>query len=99
MATVESPSKAGRPRTWEPCQIGRNIETVCGRKRIRLDDLAASAGISVPTLYRIVGGQTPDPKVSTLKAIADALDVTVDRLIRKRAEPSRGPSRSVRRPA
>lgn len=99
MPHVHAAGKSGRPRSWQPCQIGRNIESVCGRRGVRLEDLASSAGVSLPTLYRIVGGLTPDPKVSTLKAIADSLDVTVDRLIRKTAEPARGRTRSVRRPA
>jgi transcriptional regulator with XRE-family HTH domain len=46
------------------------------RRGVRLDELAARAGVGRATLY-----QLNDPKVSTAKAIADALGVTVDRLI------------------
>jgi transcriptional regulator with XRE-family HTH domain len=43
---------------------------------MHLDELAERAGVGRATLY-----QLNDPKVSTAKAIAECLGVTIDRLI------------------
>jgi transcriptional regulator with XRE-family HTH domain len=48
------------------------------RRGIHLDELAERAGLSRTVFYTL-----NDPKVSTAKALADALGVTVDRLIRE----------------
>jgi len=51
------------------------------RRGIHLDELAERAGLSRTVFYTL-----NDPKVSTARAIADALGVTLDRLTRD--EPS-----------
>jgi len=54
---------------------------------MHIDDLAAAAGITPQGIY-----QLKDPRVSTARAIADALGITLDRLTRD--EPaSKRPSR------
>jgi DNA-binding XRE family transcriptional regulator len=47
------------------------------RRGMHIDDLAAAAGITPQCIY-----QLKDPRVSTARAIADALGVTLDRLTR-----------------
>ena len=84
MATAERHA-GGRPRTREPSALFVRIEAMAKRRGMRLDELAARAGLSIATLYNI-----GDPKVSTAKAIADALGVTMDKLV----DP---PQRSARR--
>lgn len=98
MATGSDRHAGGRPRTWEPCDLGKRIERIAARKRMSLEALAAASGVGLNTLYRVIGGQTPDPRVSTVSALADALGVTIDRLM-QRAPTARGTSRSARRPA
>ena len=68
----------GRPRTREPSALFLRIEEMAKRRGMRLDDVADAAGVSVACIY-----QLNDPKVSTAKALADALGVTIDRLVRR----------------
>ena len=77
MATLRQVDRhpGGRPRTREPSRLFVRLEAMARRRGLRLDQLAAKAGVSVATLYNI-----GDPKLSTAKALADALGVTVDRL-------------------
>jgi transcriptional regulator with XRE-family HTH domain len=77
MATIRQVDRhpGGRPRTREPSRLFVRLEAMARRRGLRLDQLAAKAGVSVATLYNI-----GDPKLSTAKALADALGVTVDRL-------------------
>ena len=46
------------------------------RRFDRAVDLAAAAGIEPSTLHKIEAGRVPDPRFSTIKALADALGVT-----------------------
>lgn len=77
MATVsEKRHPGGRPRVREASALFLKVQRLAFRRGLHLDDVASRAGIATTTLYRLV-----DPKVSTAKAIADALGITVDRLI------------------
>jgi len=82
MATVAERQSGGRPRTREPSALFLRIQGMAKRRGMKLDELADRAGLCVATLYNI-----GDPKVSTAKAIAAVLGVTVDRLVE---EPKRG---------
>lgn len=98
MATVSDRHAGGRPRTAARSPLGKRIEDLALRQGMTMEQLAAAARIPVSTLYRVTTGETPDPRVSTVQAIAAALRITVDRLMQTR-RPSRETSRSVRRPA
>lgn len=76
MATVSERHPGGRPRVRPASPLFERIEAMAKRRGLRLDQLAERAGVCVATLYNI-----GDPKVSTAKALADALGVTIDRLI------------------
>jgi transcriptional regulator with XRE-family HTH domain len=76
VATVSERHAGGRPRVHEPSELFVRVERLARSRGLHLDELAAKAGISTPTLY-----QLRDPKVSTAKAIAAALGITIDRLI------------------
>jgi DNA-binding phage protein len=78
MATVNRQRHAGgRPRTRAPSSLFLRIEKLARRRGMRLDEVASKAGLCIATLYNI-----GDPKVSTAKALADALGTTIDRLTR-----------------
>lgn len=49
--------------------------------KLRTEDISSISGIPVGTLSKIFAGITKDPKIGTLIAIAEALNVTVDYLI------------------
>jgi transcriptional regulator with XRE-family HTH domain len=65
----------GRPRSREPSALFQRVEILTKRRGLSLQDVAIRAGVSVACIY-----QLDDPRISTAKAIADALGVTVDRL-------------------
>jgi transcriptional regulator with XRE-family HTH domain len=93
MASVSERHPGGRPRTREASALFLRIKALAKRRGLRLDQLADKAGVCVATLYNI-----HDPKVSTAKALAAALGITIDRLTQT-AEPCRETGRSARRPA
>lgn len=84
MASVSDRHAGGRPRTREPSELYVRVESLAKRRGLRLDDLAAAAGIGRSTLYRL-----HDPRVSTVQAIAGALGITVDRLLSPPKRPAR----------
>ena len=51
------------------------------KSKLRTEDISAISGIPVGTLSKIFAGITKDPKIGTLIAISNALDVSVDYLI------------------
>ena len=70
----------GRPRTRPVSPLGQTILALAARRRMTLDTLSESCGVNLSTLYGVIGG-TSDPKLSTVAAIAEALGVTLDRLV------------------
>lgn len=82
----------GRPRKLSRNAIGRRIDELAGRRSLTIYDLAKLSGISVPSIHRLATIRQPDPKVSTVVALAEALGVTVDELL---ATPARHSRRSI----
>ena len=60
--------------------IYERIKAICDQREIPIYQLEAKAGVSNGT---IGGWRTADPKMSTLKKVADALGVTIDELIKE----------------
>lgn len=63
--------------------IAKNIKKYREKKGISQDKLSKLAGITLHTITKIESGATPDPRIETVKKIADALGVSVDELLRK----------------
>lgn len=81
MATVSEKRHAGgRPRKLKRSPLGQAIERLAAAKGMHMDELAEKAGISFVTLHLICTGRTKSPKLDTVKAIATALGVKIDRL-------------------
>jgi len=81
MATAsEKPRGKGRPRSRPLCPAGERITRYAKARGMNVQQLAAAASLSEVSVYAIVGGDTVDPRVSTLRALADALGVSLDRL-------------------
>ena len=62
--------------------IGKNIKKYREKLGISQDKLSKLAGITLHTITKIESGATPDPRIETVKKIADALGVSVDELLK-----------------
>jgi len=69
--------------TKELSTIARNIKKYRDKLGISQDKLSKMADVTLHTIAKIETGSTPDPRVETLRKIADALGVSVDDLISK----------------
>ena len=65
----------------EMSSIAKNIKRYRAKLGISQDKLSKLAGITLHTITKIESGATPDPRIKTIKKIADALDVGIDDLI------------------
>ena len=63
--------------------IAKNIKKYREKKGISQDKLSKLAGITLHTITKIESGATPDPRIETVKKIADALGISVDDLLKK----------------
>ncbi len=63
-------------------KIGGNIRIYRNKLGISQDVLSKKANLAFHTIAKIETGSTPDPRIETVKKIADALDVTIDVLMK-----------------
>jgi len=63
--------------------IAKNIKKYRDKLGVSQDKLSKLAGVTLHTIAKIETGSTPDPRIETLRKIADALGVSVDDLIQK----------------
>jgi transcriptional regulator with XRE-family HTH domain len=64
----------------EPGLIGRRVKDLREAAKMTQQDLAVKAGLNAGVLASIEQGKTNDPRASTLRALAKALGVSIDRL-------------------
>lgn len=57
-----------------------NIKQLMYLRRLNEAELARQAGIPQPTLHRLLAGNTPDPRISTLHQLTNYFQVTLDEL-------------------
>lgn len=57
-----------------------NIQLLLADKGISEAELSRQTGIPQPTLHKILTGKTSDPRISTLKSIAEYFEVSLDNL-------------------
>ncbi len=62
--------------------IAKNIRLLRKAKGISQDKLSKLADVSFHTITKIESGDTPNPTIDTMKKIADALEVSLDDLIK-----------------
>lgn len=67
-------------------QLTENLRELLKAHGLNTNQLANKLGIPVMTVRRLVLGETIDPRISTLKLIAEHFDVTVDSLLKNKAE-------------
>lgn len=58
-----------------------NLHRLMQHSGISEAELARRSNIPQPTLHKILSGKTDDPRASTLKALANAFDVSIDELL------------------
>jgi transcriptional regulator with XRE-family HTH domain len=61
--------------------IGQTVRRLRTNRQMTQQALAMAAGLSVSVVSQLEQGSNNDPRMSTLKALAKALDVTVDELV------------------
>jgi len=61
--------------------LSENIKKYRAKLGISQDKLSKRANVTYNTIIKIESGATSNPRVETLKRIADALNVSVDNLI------------------
>jgi transcriptional regulator with XRE-family HTH domain len=62
--------------------IARNLKKYRLKSGISQDKLSKLAGITLHTITKIESGATLDPRVETVKKIADALSCSIDELVK-----------------
>ncbi len=62
--------------------IGKNIRALRQKKKLSQEKLARLTDISLNTLTKIESGFTKRPSIQTIKKIADALEISLDDLVR-----------------
>jgi len=62
--------------------IGNNIKKYRNKLGISQDVLSKRANLAFHTIAKIEAGSTPDPRIETVKKIADALGVSLDDLMK-----------------
>jgi len=62
--------------------IAKNIKKYRDKMGISQDKLSKLACITLHTITKIESGATPDPRIETVKKIANALGVRIDDLMR-----------------
>lgn len=60
--------------------LAQTIKELRKKHKISQEELAKQAGITYSTLIKIESGVNDNPTIKTMKKIADALDVSLDKL-------------------
>jgi len=62
--------------------IAKNMKKYRDKLGISQDKLSKMAEVTLHTITKIESGATPDPRIETLRKIAEALNVKVDDLLK-----------------
>ena len=65
----------------ESSAIGKAIRKYRQEKNMSQEALARAAYLSLPTVVKIESGETPNPGIDTVKKIAAALGISIDKLL------------------
>ena len=66
----------------EKSKIGENIKRLRLASGMSQDALSKKSDLAFHTISKIESGSTPDPRIDTVKKIANALGVTLDELMK-----------------
>src|SRR3989344_2202580 len=62
-------------------KLAKNLQMLLNEHQVTEGEIAQSLAIPVMTVRRLVSGETTDPRISTLKLMADYFNVSIDSLI------------------
>lgn len=80
MASVSERHAGGRPREIRRCPLGVKIERLAAARGMHMDEVAKAADLATPHLYQILTGKIRSPRLETVKALAAALGVKLEKL-------------------
>ncbi len=63
-------------------KIAENLRNLRAKKRLSKSKLVTKTGLDYHTIAKIENGRTPDPRVHTMVKIANALETTVEELVK-----------------
>jgi transcriptional regulator with XRE-family HTH domain len=63
--------------------LDKQIKKYRSKLKLSQDQLARKAGIPFSTLAKIEAGYTPNPSIETVASIAEALEISLDKMIGK----------------
>jgi len=75
-------NKGGRPRSRNLSPLGLALQILMDRKGLNVNQVAERSGVSPHAIYSIMDGCTREPRVSTLRKLAEHLGTTKARLER-----------------
>ena len=61
--------------------IAKNLRLLMKSKNVSESEIARTLNTSVMTIRRVISGETEDPRISTLKLIADYFNVSIDSIL------------------
>jgi transcriptional regulator with XRE-family HTH domain len=64
-----------------PTLIASNLSILLKQHHLNTNQLAQGLGLPMMTIRRLLSGETEDPRISTLKTIADYFNISIDLLI------------------
>lgn len=79
-------SKAALEVKSRQSRLIRNIQALLQEKDMTEAELSRKTGIPQPTLHKIMSGSTADPRISTLQAIANYFEISIDNLVTSNLE-------------
>ena len=71
-------------RNRDQLPLGRRVTWLRQQHHVTQEELAQRAALSQAAVQAIEQGARPDPRLSTVVKLADALDVSLDDLVRER---------------
>lgn len=61
--------------------LAENLRTLLKSNNLNISQVAQALGLPMMTIRRLLSGETTDPRISTLKLVADHFNISVDSLI------------------
>lgn len=77
--------------------IGDRVKELRMAKGMTQLELSRATNLSLSIITQMEQGLTSDPKLSTLRALAKALEVTIDELVGEEDEPGPEPKKPTRK--